>query len=104
MPCGWEGNRKSSVALAMRHRLQWYFRIGSRPKERRWAPRLHFIWVWHTLLFLFGPDAMVVFMGQLSERRCVRREEEQMSYTFNQTFRVTLVNLRRRERESELIE
>ena len=85
MPCGWEGNRKSSVALAMRHRLQWYFHIGSR--------------VWHTLLFLFGPDAMVVFMGQLSERRCVRREEEQMSYTFNQTFRVTLVNLRRRERE-----
>jgi len=24
MPCGWEGNRKTSVALAMRHRLQWF--------------------------------------------------------------------------------
>jgi len=23
MPCGWEGNRRSGVALAMRHRLQW---------------------------------------------------------------------------------
>jgi len=41
--CGWEGNRRSDVALAMRHRLciiccnlqaQWV-------KEGRWAPRLH---------------------------------------------------------------
>jgi len=24
MPCGWEGNRRSGVALAMRHRLQWF--------------------------------------------------------------------------------
>jgi len=24
MPCGWEGNRRSDVALAMRHRLQWF--------------------------------------------------------------------------------
>ena len=23
MPCGWEGNRRSGVALAMRNRLQW---------------------------------------------------------------------------------
>ena len=23
MPCGWEGNRRSGDALAMRHRLQW---------------------------------------------------------------------------------
>ena len=25
MPCGWEGNRRSCVALAMRHRLQCMF-------------------------------------------------------------------------------
>ena len=24
MPCGWEGNRRSGVALAMRHRLMWF--------------------------------------------------------------------------------
>jgi len=23
MPCSWEGNRRSGMALAMRHRLQW---------------------------------------------------------------------------------
>jgi len=27
MPCGWEGNRKSGVALAMRHKLQWFIRL-----------------------------------------------------------------------------
>ena len=24
MTCGWEGNRRSGVALAVRHRLQWF--------------------------------------------------------------------------------
>jgi len=24
MPCSWEGNRRSGIALAMRHRLQWF--------------------------------------------------------------------------------
>ena len=27
MPCGWEGNRKSDVALAMRHRLQSFIHL-----------------------------------------------------------------------------
>ena len=29
MPCGWEGNRifMSGVALAMRHRLQWFIHL-----------------------------------------------------------------------------
>jgi len=27
MPCGWEGNRRSDVALAMRHRLQWFIHL-----------------------------------------------------------------------------
>ena len=26
MPCGWEGNRGSGVALATSHRLQWFIR------------------------------------------------------------------------------
>jgi len=27
MPCGWEGNRRSGVALAMRHSLQWFIHL-----------------------------------------------------------------------------
>ena len=27
MPCGWEGNRRSGVAVAMRHRLQWFIHL-----------------------------------------------------------------------------
>ena len=27
MPCGWEGNGKSGVALAMRHRLHWFIHL-----------------------------------------------------------------------------
>jgi len=27
MPCGWEGNRRSGVAPAMRHRLQWFIHL-----------------------------------------------------------------------------
>jgi len=29
MPCGWGGNLRSGVALAMRHRLQW-LRMGDK--------------------------------------------------------------------------
>ena len=28
MPCVWKGNRRSGVALAMRHRLQWFIHLG----------------------------------------------------------------------------
>jgi len=27
MPCSWEGNRRSGVALAVRHRLQWFIQL-----------------------------------------------------------------------------
>ena len=27
MPCGWEGNRRSGITLAMRHRLQWFIHL-----------------------------------------------------------------------------
>jgi len=27
MPCGWEGNPRYGVALAMRHRLQWFIHL-----------------------------------------------------------------------------
>jgi len=30
MCCDWEGNRKSGVALAMRHRLKWFIHLRAR--------------------------------------------------------------------------
>jgi len=27
MPCGWEGNRRSGITLAMRHGLQWFIHL-----------------------------------------------------------------------------
>jgi len=30
MSCGWEGNRRSGVALAMHHRLQWFMNLRPR--------------------------------------------------------------------------
>jgi len=50
MPCGWEGNRRSGVALAMRHRLQWsiYLRAhGLRKGYEHPAYTSH--GAWHTL-------------------------------------------------------
>jgi len=35
MPCGWEGNRRSGVALAMRHRLQWFFHLQAHGLDRQ---------------------------------------------------------------------
>jgi len=34
MPCGWEGNSRSGVALAMRHRLQWFIQLRAHGLDR----------------------------------------------------------------------
>jgi len=34
MPCGWEGNRRSGVALAMCHRLQWFIDLRAHGLDR----------------------------------------------------------------------
>jgi len=52
MPCGWEGNRRSGVALAMRHRLQWFIHLqahGLRKGDEH--PAYTFHGIWHTLPF-----------------------------------------------------
>jgi len=41
MPCGWEGNCRSSIALAMHQTSVVYPPTGSQLKEWRWAPCLH---------------------------------------------------------------
>jgi len=56
MPCGWEGNRRSGVALAMSHKLQLFINppAGSRPRKGRR--------IWHsfTFLLLIRPVAKLV--------------------------------------------
>jgi len=34
MPCGWEGNRRSGNALAMRHRLKWFIHLWAHSLDR----------------------------------------------------------------------
>jgi len=40
MAFGWEGNRRSGVALAMRHRLQWFIRLTAYEREMSTPPKL----------------------------------------------------------------
>ena len=35
MPCSWEGNRRSGVALAMRLRIQWFFQLRAHGSDRQ---------------------------------------------------------------------
>jgi len=47
MPCGWEGSRRSGVALAMRHRLQWFIHLrahGLRKGDEHPAYTPHGLW------------------------------------------------------------
>ena len=63
MPCGWKGNRRSGVVLAMRHRLtdsqtsEVYPPTGSRLREGKIALRPHSAWgygtYWH-ISFMFA--------------------------------------------------
>jgi len=53
MSCGWEGNRRSGVALAMRHRLQWFIHLrahGLRKDDEHpaYTPR----GVWYSLSYI----------------------------------------------------
>jgi len=49
---GWEGNRRSDVALAMRHSQQWFIHLrAQRPMKGRWAPRLCSFGVWPSFTF-----------------------------------------------------
>ena len=50
---GWEGNCKSGVALAMRHRQYWFIHLpAQRPMiGRRWAPHLRSFGVWPSFTF-----------------------------------------------------
>jgi len=52
MPCGWKGNRRSGVALAMRHRLKWFIhqRAHGLDREMSTPPTLS-CGIWPIYLF-----------------------------------------------------
>jgi len=60
MPRGWEGNRRSGVALATRHRLQWFIHLrahGLRKGDEHpaYTPR----GVWHLYFFKKGKALLI---------------------------------------------
>jgi len=55
MACGWEGNRKSGVALATCHRLQWFIHLrtqGLRKGDEHPTYTPRGVGLWHTLPYL----------------------------------------------------
>jgi len=54
MPCGWEGNHRSGVALAMPHKLQWFIHLRAhslRKGDEHPAYTSHR--VWHSFTYYF---------------------------------------------------
>ena len=53
MPCGWEGNRRSGVVLAMRHRRKWFIHLRAHglDKEMSTPPIRSLSGVWPIYLF-----------------------------------------------------
>ena len=73
MPCGWEGNRRSGVALAMRHRLKWFIQLrahGLRKGDEHPAYTPHGIR--HSFLGMGDHQSAVVYSG--GEWVAVRRQ------------------------------
>jgi len=52
MPCGWEGNGRSGVALAMRHRLQWFIHLLAHGLQKEDEPT--FLTGYHTAHYTFA--------------------------------------------------
>jgi len=43
IPCGWEGNLRSGVALTMRHRLRWFIHLRVYGIRNRNELRVHYL-------------------------------------------------------------
>ena len=53
MPCGWEGNHRSGVTLAMRHRLQWFIHLWAHGLDRKMStPPMLSCGAWPIYLYL----------------------------------------------------
>jgi len=68
MSCGWEGNRRSGVALAMHHRLEWFIHLRAQvlsKGDEHPANTPH--WVWNSLPFLLISEGS--FLGEIEEEK-----------------------------------
>ena len=67
MPYGWEGNRRSGVALVVRHRFMWFIHLrahGLRAGGEHPAYTPH--GVWHSFIFLLNPNNLSRYLKQVT--------------------------------------
>ena len=60
MPCGWEGNRRSGVALAMRHRLQWFIHLRAHGLDMEMSTQPTLLMGHSTFTFLVNNERIFV--------------------------------------------
>ena len=58
MPCCWEGNRRFGVALAMRHRLQWFIHLRIDGLRKGDEPPPTLLMMGYDTLYLFLPGRL----------------------------------------------
>ena len=87
MPCGWEGNCMSGVALAMRHRLKWFIHMLAHGLDREMStPPTLSCGVWPIYRLSWGIWAHPIEFGVLKSHILdvsVRAAVEQMSEACN---------------------
>jgi len=60
MPCSWEGNRKSGVALAMHYRLKWYIDLWVHGLDRDVHPTYALLWSMAHLPFTSAQELILI--------------------------------------------
>ena len=66
MSCSWESNRRSGIALAMHHRLQWFIHLrayGLRKTDEHPAYTPHEVWHSLHLPYLMRKSVSIVTTG-----------------------------------------
>ena len=71
MPCSWEGNHRSGVALAMHHRLKWFIHVRAHGLDREMStPPALSCGVWPIYLFYCVFNAHVPLNHWQGDRYC----------------------------------
>jgi len=80
MSCDWEGNRRSGVALAVRHRLEWFIHLRAQSLSKgdeHPTNTLHGVWYSLPLpLYMVNKDSQIQFMSKV----CCRIDVEVVAY------------------------
>jgi len=92
MPCGWEGNRRCGIALAMHHRIKWFIHLWAHGLDREMStpPTLSSA-VWPVYLYQMQiiatspyqiPKAILGTSGHGSSMLMVAFDWQGMTYDF----------------------